>query len=171
MSVYQKVADVQKVLMSKSFKTMDLDDLLPILSDECYKRELMFYFTFVEDTAILKIKEWDSKLGEINARLYYENVLNLTSQTSNSQLDSLKMQLLRNTFLITSNASSADIPIKETTAVPPRPIRDAEEHIRKRGVPVTKESIQNYLRRYNPIKDMDQDTKKQVLTYLKEMKK
>lgn len=34
----------------------------------------MFYFTFVENTAILKLRDLESENKELNIRLYHENI-------------------------------------------------------------------------------------------------
>lgn len=162
MSIYEKISRIQNNLMSKEFKSTALDTLLPHIFEEYYKQNICLFFTFVENTGILKIKEWNGS-SEINVRLYTEELV---------KFESIKEELLVNTFLITSTPSSnvENLPIVEDN-VTPKPIREAQAYVKKRGVPVTQASLENYFRNHNPLKDMDKDTRKQVLDYLRGMKK
>lgn len=117
MSIYKKLAEVQCALLHKEipksgynkhkgFKYHELSDLIPPIFEECMKQELTLVFTFIEDAAILKIRDWNGN-DEISVRITVPELI-VPEKNPNNQLIQavganatyLKRYLLVNTFLI-----------------------------------------------------------------------
>lgn len=117
MSIYQKLANIQCALLKKDipksgynkhkgFKYHELEDLIPPIFEECMKEELTLVFTFVENAAVLKIRDWNGK-DEISVRVTMpelvipdKNPNNQLIQAVGANVTYMKRYLLVNTFLI-----------------------------------------------------------------------
>lgn len=163
----QKLSHVQEKLMGKKFEDFNLTTLLPSIFEECLKEKLTFWFSFVEQTAVLNLRDVEHENYELNIRLHYG-----TGDITEDYMIELKRQLLLNTFLITQNMFALD---KETTETEskilssdkpiPGHIRKAIETIESKGIPVTKEAIQNHL----PLGKMSTNARMECNKFLKEM--
>ena len=118
MSIYKKLATIQCNLLKKDIKKSgynkhknfhyhELEDLIPPIFEECMKQEITLVFTFVENAAILKLHDWNSK-DEISVRITQpelvvpeKNPNNKLIQDCGANVTYLKRYLLVNTFLIT----------------------------------------------------------------------
>lgn len=162
------LCNVQKNLMGVKFESLTLENILPIIFNECIKENITFYFSFIENTAILNLRDVRYDNYELNIRLHHETP---------ADYEELKKSLLINTFLITSEsetvpsiASSAkneevtqhlisnDKPV-------PKHIRKAIERIQAKGMPVTADAIKNHL----PLSQMSSSARLECNKYLKEM--
>lgn len=164
----QKLVNVQKNLMGIHIKSTALDTLIPLIFKECVKEKVMFYFTFVENTAILKLRDLESENKELNIRLYHENI---------TEYETLKKALLINAFLITSkkedftqsrsfkNSEKRQDEIISTDTPTPAPIQRAIEKIQKKGVPVDRRTIERHI----DLGSMGADVRKKCIHYLKNM--
>ena len=115
-TVYRRIAEVQKELMQKTipksgknkfggFAYYELEDILPPIFNECFKRELVLDFTFTQTEAILKVRDWNTpgevastrvpmpEIREMNAKM---NIV----QSEGAYITYLKRYLLTNMFLI-----------------------------------------------------------------------
>lgn len=115
-TVYRRIAEVQKELMQKTipksgknkfggFTYYELEDILPPIFKECFKRELVLDFTFTQTEAILKVRDWNTpgevastrvpmpEIREMNAKM---NIV----QSEGAYITYLKRYLLTNMFLI-----------------------------------------------------------------------
>jgi hypothetical protein len=114
--IYKKVAEVQCALLSRElpksgfnkfnkFHYHELEDLLPPIIQECFKRDLMLFFNFTEDAGVLKIKDMNSEGVEMNVRVPMPPIAELKTmnliQSEGAYITYLKRYLLLNTFLIT----------------------------------------------------------------------
>lgn len=177
MSIYKKLATIQCNLLNvnikksghnrhKNFKYHELEDLIPPIFEECMKQELTLMFTFVDNAAILKLKDWNGK-DEISVRITQpelvipeKNPNNQLIQAVGANVTYLKRYLLINTFLITEKevidsdnvASSAEkVTFKETSEPKsnidvPSLIKEAKEKLVKKGVEPTNKAIKNQVR-------------------------
>ena len=79
-TVYQRIAEIQIELMGMNIpktgynrfnkhKYHELEDLIPPILKECFKRELMLDFTFTSDEAILKVRDWNTPADMASTRL------------------------------------------------------------------------------------------------------
>lgn len=158
----QKLVNVQKNLMGIHIKSTALDNLIPLIFKECVKEKVMFYFTFVENTAILKLRDLESENKELNIRLYHENI---------TEYETLKKALLINAFLITSKkenftqSKSSEKRIISSDTTTPAPIQRAIEKIQKKGVPVDRRTIERHI----DLGSMGADVRKKCIHYLKNM--
>ena len=158
----QKLVNVQKNLMGIHIKSTVLDNLIPLIFKECVKEKVMFYFTFVENTAILKLRDLESENKELNIRLYHENI---------TEYETLKKALLINAFLITSKkenftqSKSSEKRIISSDTTTPAPIQRAIEKIQKKGVPVDRRTIERHI----DLGSMGADVRKKCIHYLKNM--
>ena len=153
--------------MGMEFEDFALHSLLPIIFKEYIKENLTFWFSFVENTAVLNLRDISHENYELNIRLYTSNI---------NDLDSLKEKLLMNTFLITPK-SVMEFQSKDTGAVEretsiitgdkpiPTHIRKAIDTITAKGIPVTRDAIQNHL----PLGEMSTSARIECNRYLKEM--
>lgn len=115
-TVYRRIAEVQKELMQKTipksgknkfggFTYYELEDILPPIFNECFKRELVLDFTFTQTEAILKVRDWNTpgevastcvpmpEIREMNSKM---NIV----QSEGAYITYLKRYLLTNMFLI-----------------------------------------------------------------------
>ena len=165
----EKLSVVQQSLMGYDFESLSLNDILPIIFKECIKENLTFWFSFVENTAVLNLRDTTHENYELNIRVY----------TSNStDCDVLKEKLLVNTFLITPGkvnlqnvAISAqenhenETPIISGDKPVPAHIRKAIDTITAKGIPVNPETIRNHL----PLGKMSTSARLECNKYLKQM--
>ena len=164
-----KLANVQKRLRGKSFGKFTLDDILPVVMEECFKENLVFWFNFLEDSVVLNLRDILQENYELNIRYAYESApIQLTDA------EHYKTLVLLNAFNLThqeiKTASSAtpkidEKPIQESNIVPPRAIRAAMDTIKGRGDEVTKKAIEKELQ----FDKMSSDNRRQCIRYLKDM--
>lgn len=178
-SIYQRLGRVQGNLMGMNIPSVKLEDLLPLIFNECLKENLMFYFNFIENACVLNLRDIRDENLQLNIRLYYPNEAKVSCIE-------LKEQILLNAFLLTrkgtilkssGDASSADIeetpkkeenlskPIQESNIVPPRAIRAAMDTITARGDEVTKTALEKELQ----LNKMSTDNRRQCIAYLRDM--
>lgn len=163
----KKLCHVQQSLMGMEFEDTNLQSILPIIFRECIKEKLTFWFSFIEQTAVLNLRDVEHENYELNIRQYYEG---------GAKLETLKRDLLINTFLIVEKGVDAfnDKPVPDTDSKPiisnddkvmPKHIRKAIETIEAKGIPVTREAIQHHL----PLGEMSTSARMECNKYLKEM--
>lgn len=161
----RKLSNVQQSLMSMEFEDTNLQTLLPLIFKECVKENLTFWFSFIENTAILNLRDVQHDNYELNIRQYYDG----------GKIEDFKKQLLLNTFLIIpksvpilqepTNETSSAKPIISNDKVMPKHIRKAIDTIEAKGIPVTRETIKNHL----PLNQMSNSARMECNKYLKEM--
>ena len=171
----KKLCKVQKRLMEVKIEEFTLENLLPLIFQECLKENLTFWFNFIEDAAVLNIRDIEHENYELNIRNAYPEI-----PIKSDVIDSIKINLLINSFLLTGKpheidgdvASSADNkivkhdqPIKQSNAVPPTSIRTVIDMLEKNGEPVTRKTIQEYLQ----MDKMSTDNRRRCIAYLKSM--
>lgn len=181
MSIYKKLAHIQCELLKKDipksgknnhkgFRYHELEDLIPPIFEECMKQELTLVFTFVENAAVLKLRDWNSK-DEISVRVTTpelvipeKNPNNQLIQAVGANVTYLKRYLLVNTFLITEkevidsdNPSKKSEPVKEVADVNvPLLLVEAEKKLKSKGVedkditPQTLKMTVRKLQKWNP---------------------
>lgn len=165
----QKLARVQEDLMGETIQDYSLEFLLPLIFKACLKENLTFWFNFLENECVLNLRDIGHENYELNIRQYY----------TSEDIDSIKIQVLKNTFLLTDNsyrlkndnASSAkkgDEPVDIISGDKPVPkhIRTAIETIKAKGIPVTPDAINNHL----PTGQMSPSQLIECNRYLKQMK-
>ena len=80
MSIHRRLAEIHKNLMNikipktgynphKKFSYHELEDIMPYVIEECYNHEITLEFTFVENTAILKLVDWNDDKKYIPFRI------------------------------------------------------------------------------------------------------
>lgn len=115
-TVYQRIAEIQIELMGMKIpksgnnrfnkhKYHELEDLIPPILKECFKRELMFDFTFTSDEAILKVRDWNTPSDMASTRLPMPKISELNggmnvAQSEGAFITYFKRYLLTNMFLI-----------------------------------------------------------------------
>lgn len=169
----KKLANIQVRLMEGNIEESDYDSLLPIIFSECVKEKLTFWFNFMEDAAVLNLRDVEHENYELNIRLAYPNVPSEEPYFSNC-----KEFLLKNTFLIVPGAHekihvNQDIldhhenekPISQTNGVPPRAVRAAMDVIISRGEEPTKNLIEKELQ----LDKMSIDNRKRCIAFLRSM--
>ena len=116
MTIYQKIAGIQKNLLQKelpksgynkfgNFKYHELEDILPTIFRECYNQELFIEFSFTNELAQLKIRNWNEPGESVITSVPMPGIVPLNRgmnimQSEGSYLTYLKRYLLINMFLI-----------------------------------------------------------------------
>lgn len=116
MTIYQKIAGIQKNLLQKElsksgynkfgkFKYYELEDILPAIFSECYEQELFIEFSFTNDLAQLKIRNWNEPGESVITSVPMPEIVALNKgmnvmQSEGSYITYLKRYLLVNLFLI-----------------------------------------------------------------------
>lgn len=116
MTIYQKIAGIQKNLLHKElpksgynkfgkFKYYELEDILPAIFSECYEQELFIEFSFTTDLAQLKIRNWNEPGESVITSVPMPEIVALNKgmnvmQSEGSYITYLKRYLLVNMFLI-----------------------------------------------------------------------
>lgn len=116
MTIYQKIAGIQKNLLQKelpksgynkfgNFKYHELEDILPTIFRECYNQELFIEFSFTNELAQLKIRNWNEPGESVITSVPMPEIVPLNRgmnimQSEGSYITYLKRYLLINMFLI-----------------------------------------------------------------------
>lgn len=116
MTIYQKIAGIQKNLLQKelsksgynkfgNFKYHELEDILPTIFRECYNQELFIEFSFTNELAQLKIRNWNEPGESVITSVPMPEIVQLNRgmnimQSEGSYITYLKRYLLINMFLI-----------------------------------------------------------------------
>lgn len=116
MTIYQKIAGIQKNLLQKelpksgynkfgNFKYHELEDILPTIFRECYDQELFIEFSFTNELAQLKIRNWNEPGESVITSVPMPEIVPLNRgmnimQSEGSYITYLKRYLLINMFLI-----------------------------------------------------------------------
>lgn len=116
MTIYQKIAGIQKNLLHKElpksgynkfggFKYYELEDILPPIFTECYEQELFIEFSFTNELAQLKIRNWNEPGESVITSVPMPEIVALNKgmnvmQSEGSYITYLKRYLLVNMFLI-----------------------------------------------------------------------
>ena len=182
----KKLSKVQTALMQEEISETSYDVLLPLIFKKCYENNLTFWFNFMEDSAVLNLRDVEHENYELNIRHYYAN-----APLSQENIDAIKLNLLVNAFLVINRKVVIDLPvksevnenqkkgkktqpkkevkhekpIKQSNAVPPTSIRTVIDMLEKNGEPVTRKSIQKYLQ----LDKMSTDNRRRCIAYLKSM--
>lgn len=133
MTIYQKIAGIQKNLMQKElpksgynkfgkFKYYELEDILPAIFTECYEQELFIEFSFSTDLAQLKIRNWKEPGESVITSVPMPEIVALNKgmnvmQSEGSYITYLKRYLLVNMFLIVEkDVVDSDKNVKSSSA-------------------------------------------------------
>lgn len=116
MNIYQKIVGIQKNLLHKelpksgynkfgNFKYHELEDILPTIFMECYNQELFIEFSFTNELAQLKIRNWNEPGESVITSVPMPEIVPLNRgmnimQSEGSYITYLKRYLLINMFLI-----------------------------------------------------------------------
>lgn len=124
--MYRRLSQIQGELMTMAipksgynkfgrYEYYELEDILPVIWRKCYEHHITLVFNFIEDNAILRLKDWDNPGEEISVRVPMPPITSLNKgmnilQSEGSYLTYLKRYLLVNTFLIMEkDIADADI--------------------------------------------------------------
>ncbi|MCR5027039.1 MAG: ERF family protein [Methanobrevibacter sp.] len=80
MSIHRRLSEIHKELLEtkipktgynkhKGFRYYELEDIMPYVINACYKHKITLQFSFVENTAILKLVDWDDEKKYIPFRI------------------------------------------------------------------------------------------------------
>ena len=133
MTIYQKIAGIQKNLLHKElpksgynkfgkFKYYELEDILPAIFSECYEQELFIEFSFTNDLAQLKIRNWNEPGESVITSVPMPEIVALNKgmnvmQSEGSYITYLKRYLLVNLFLIVEkDVVDSDKNVKSSSA-------------------------------------------------------
>lgn len=156
MTIYQKIVGIQKNLLQKelpksgynkfgNFRYHELEDILPTIFRECYNQELFIEFSFTNELAQLKIRNWNEPGESVITSVPMPEIVPLNRgmnimQSEGSYITYLKRYLLINMFLIvekdvvdsdkikTDNGSSARTEKVEATGA----VQKIREYIHKK---------------------------------------
>lgn len=133
MTIYQKIAGIQKNLLHKElpksgynkfgkFKYYELEDILPAIFSECYEQELFIEFSFTNDLAQLKIRNWNEPGESVITSVPMPGIVALNKgmnvmQSEGSYITYLKRYLLVNMFLIVEKDVVDSENVKSSSAI------------------------------------------------------
>lgn len=169
-----KLCNVQKRLMEQNIESSQVHVLIPLIFKECLKENMTFWFSFLEDCAILNLRDINHENYELNIRYHYPS-----APISAERIDALKSELLMNVFLITKEATKIEniaaskkpiqkedgTKIQESNMVPPTSIRTVMSMLEKNNEPITKKNIERYLQ----MDKMSTDNRRRCIAYLRQM--
>lgn len=175
-SMYKKLQCVQSALMEETIEDYSLQSLLPLIFKYCSDNNITFWFNFIEDHAVLNLRDVSQENMELNIRYSFRGGPVLDVTRAEDTLEFIKVTVLKNAFLLTDNpvksieiTSSDDVapeePIIKSETVPPTSIRTVIDMLQKNGEPVNKRSIQKYLQ----LDKMSSDNRSKCIAYLKSM--
>lgn len=116
MSLHRRLAEVHKELMNtkiektgfnkhKGFKYYELEDIIGPITNACYAHEIVLEFCFVEETAILKLVDWNDEKKYIPFRIALPKIItpeknpnNQLIQTIGANISYLQRYLLKLAF-------------------------------------------------------------------------
>lgn len=116
MSLHRRLAEVHMKLMTmkidktgynkhKGFKYYELEDMIGPITNACYAQEIVLEFCFVEDTAILKLVDWNDETKYIPFRIGLPKIItpeknpnNQLIQTIGANISYLQRYLLKLAF-------------------------------------------------------------------------
>lgn len=132
MTIYQKIAGIQKNLLQKelpksgynkfgNFKYHELEDILPTIFRECYNQELFIEFSFTNELAQLKIRNWNKPGESVITSVPMPEIVPLNRgmnimQSEGSYITYLKRYLLINMFLIVEKDVVDSYNVKHATS-------------------------------------------------------
>lgn len=115
MSILKKIAEIQYELLSHKFSKsgynshnkfsyFELDDILPVVVEKCYSKELLMSFDFTNEKAILILQKFD-KSESFSTSIPMPEIVQINRGTSLIQSlggynTYLKRYLILNTFMI-----------------------------------------------------------------------
>ena len=166
-----KLCNVQKRLMEQDIESSHVHVLIPLIFKECLRENLTFWFSFMEDCAVLNLRDIVHENYELNIRYHYPS-----APISAERIDAMKSELLMNAFLITKESTKMDVAssapnkgpetkIQESSMVPPTSIRTVMAMLEKNNEPITKKNIEHYLQ----LDKMSTDNRRRCIAYLKQM--
>lgn len=174
MCILKKIALIQRNLMGmdipksgynkfNKFYYHELEDLLPPITSECFDQELILLFDFTDDTAILKVTNWNDANDYIPYTVPMPEISSLNKgmnimQSEGSYITYLKKYLLVNAFLIMEKSTveqmipeheePKDVPMRDTRAtkkscdgVVPHAINKALQRISSKGIEINAETV------------------------------
>ena len=165
-NIYKKLGNVQRNLLKRKipksgknkfgdFEYYELQDLLPVIIEECSKEGLSFIFSFTEEKALLHIYDVDNENGEITNCVIVPELKELNRgmniiQSYGSYITYLKRYLLLNTFLIGENSYIDSDASVENKPKAPKPKKSTRKTIKptpekQRVVVQTFDSAEAYL--------------------------
>ena len=116
MSIHRRLAEVHRELMNtkiektgynrhKGFKYYELEDIIGPITNACHAQEIVLEFSFVEDTAILKLVDWNDESKYIPFRIGLPEIItpeknpnNQLIQTVGANISYLQRYLLKLAF-------------------------------------------------------------------------
>lgn len=166
MTVARKIAQIQNTLMGQElpksghnnygkFDYHELEDILPPIQQECFKKELILLFEFTDSEAILKVTNWNNIEDYVPFTVPMPEIevmkrMNIM-QSEGAYITYLKKYLLSNAFLILEKCvadilepeeepKSTSAPVKETPIIKekttpsiPKPVNDALLKLNEEG--------------------------------------
>ena len=126
MSIHRRLAEVQKELKNtkiektgynkhKGFRYYELEDIIGPITDACYKHEISLEFTFIEETAILKLVDWNDESKYIPFRIGLPGIVtpdknpnNQIIQTIGANISYLQRYLLKLAFPVINDKDEID---------------------------------------------------------------
>lgn len=126
MSIHRRLAEVHQELKNmkiektghnkhKGFKYYELDDIIGPITDQCYKHEISLEFSFVEETAILKLVDWNNPKEYLVFRIGLPEIVtpeknpnNQIIQTIGANISYLQRYLLKLAFPVLSDKDVID---------------------------------------------------------------
>lgn len=126
MSIQRRLAEIHKELLEakipktgynkhKGFKYYELEDIMPYVINACYNHKITLQFSFVENTAILKLVDWDDDKKYIPFRIQVPDLIvpdknpnNKLIQDTGANVSYLQRYLLKLAFPCINDKDTID---------------------------------------------------------------
>lgn len=192
--IHQKVANIQRNLMRQElpksgynkfgkFHYHELEDILPAIFQECYNQELFMEFSFTNDLAQLKIRNWNEPGESIITSVPMPEIEPLNKgmnvmQSEGSYITYLKRYLLVNMFLIMekdvvdSDNSTGTKEVSEPVTASD-PVQKVREYIHKKDntIEITPVMINANRMKMVHAKKLTKEESREVLHWYEKQKK
>ena len=184
MRIYQKLAIIQKNLMSRElpksgynkfskFHYHELEDILPAIFRECYAQELFLEFSFTNELAQLKIRNWNEPGESLITSVPVPEIVPLNKgmnvmQSEGSYITYLKRYLLVNMFLIMEkDVVDSDGESSSETVTASNPVQKVREYIHSKdsGIEITPTMINTNRMKMFKSKELTKEENQEVFDW------
>jgi len=181
--------DIPKTGYNKfaGFHYHELEDLLPVITKECFDQELILLFDFTATEAVLKVTNWNDakdyipytvpmpEIREMNKKM---NIM----QSEGSYITYLKKYLLVNAFLIMEKSTVEQLtqekeepePVKAAKKeidenVTPQCISKALQRVTAKGLEINRKTVYAHVA-WKQLSDFEQEAAKNYINHMEVLK-
>ena len=190
MKIYQKLAIIQKNLMSmelpksgynkfNKFHYHELEDILPAIFQECYAQELFLEFSFTNELAQLKIRNWNEPGDSLITSVPMPEIVPLNKgmnvmQSEGSYITYTKRYLLTSIFhIMEKDVIDSDGESSSETVTASNPVQKVREYIHSKdsSIEITPTMINTNRMEMFKLGELTKEESKEVFAWFNEQRK